>query len=219
MRQHVNPLAATYQAPIQLAESWTSRLYEDPTLPFHLDIGCARGGFCLKLAESRPDVNVLGLEIRRPVAAFCSQRARDSGLPNVGFLSCNANVDLDRILRGVNQIPSRLTRVSIQFPDPHFKARHQKRRVVQPALVQAIADHTDDDCEVFIQSDIEDVAVDMRQQFREHPGFVDVCDDMEVWLQDNPTGIPTEREIGVLEKGGPVYRTLFRRRRGSMMAE
>lgn len=29
--------------------------------------------------------------------------------------------------------------IALQFPDPHFKARHKKRRVVQPQLVRAIA--------------------------------------------------------------------------------
>ena len=28
-----------------------------------------------------------------------------------------------------------------QFPDPHFKNKHKKRRVVQPELVQAVAAH------------------------------------------------------------------------------
>jgi tRNA (guanine-N7-)-methyltransferase len=190
----------------------TSDLFQDPTLPFHLDIGCARGGFCMKLAATRPDLNVLGLEIRRPVAAFCTKRAIESGLPNVGFVSCNANVDLDRILQGIKNASSQLARVSIQFPDPHFKARHQKRRVVQPALVQAIVDNTDSDCDVFIQSDILDVAMDMRLQFRDHSGFVEVSENIDVWMPENPTGIPTEREVGVLEKGLPVYRTQFRRR-------
>ena len=213
VRQHVNPLAATYQAPITLSESWTGDLFVQPELKYHLDIGCARGGFCMQLARQNQDMNVLGLEIRRPVAAFCSKRARESGLPNVGFLSLNANVDLERVIQGINKVPSRLTRISIQFPDPHFKARHQKRRVVQPELIQAIVDHTDDTCDVFVQSDILDVAMDMRQQFRDNGAFVDAIDDIDKWMSHNPTGVPTEREIGVLETGLPVYRTLFQRQK------
>jgi tRNA (guanine-N7-)-methyltransferase len=185
-------------------------LYLDPSLDFHVDIGCARGAYCLDFARQNPGVNVLGLEIRRPVAAYCAQQARESGLGNVGFLSCNANVDLYRVLDGINKA-SRVSRLSIQFPDPHFKARHQKRRVVQPQLIEAIASRTDSDCEVFLQSDIHEVALEMRERFREHPAFQDTVESIDTWIDENPTGISTEREVATFAKGLPVFRSLLLR--------
>lgn len=212
VRQHVNPLASSYQQPIPLAEQWVSMLFEDPTLPFHVDVGCARGTFCMELARSRPGMNVLGLEIRRPVAAFCQETAKASGLSNVGFLSCNANVDLARILDGIND-KSAVVRVSIQYPDPHWKVRHQKRRVVQPELITAIAARTDAKCDVFLQSDVLEVATEMRERFREHEAFEDTADDPDSWIEVNPTGVPTEREIATLNKGLPVYRALLTKKK------
>jgi len=212
VRQHVNPLASSYQKPIELAAQWPSSLFSDPSLPFHVDIGCAKGTFCMELARSRPDLNVLGLEIRRPVAAYCSEVAEASGLPNVGFLACNANVDMARILDGVNE-KSRVARVSIQYPDPHWKARHQKRRVVQPELIAAIAARTDEDCDVFLQSDVFEVAQEMRERFREDEAFEDTVADLSSWIEVNPTGVPTEREIATFKKGLPVYRALLAKKR------
>lgn len=153
VRQHVNPLSGKYQVPIELQEGWVQAMFENPSLPFHVDIGCARGKFCMRLAETRPDVNVLGLEIRKPVAEGCIKDAEKLKLTNLGFLYANANVDLGRILQGINEVSS-VSRLLIQFPDPHFKARNHKRRVVQPELVEAIAEHTSASTEVVVQSDM-----------------------------------------------------------------
>ena len=38
--------------------------------------------------------------------------------------------------------------------------------------------------------------------------------DIEETLDENPLGVPTEREISVLEQDLPVYRTVFRRSEG-----
>ena len=61
--------------------------------------------------EARPDLNVLGLEIRKPLAQKNQEEA--VAVPNLGFISCNANVDLSRIREGVNK-HSKVERVCIQ---------------------------------------------------------------------------------------------------------
>ena len=68
IRHHVNPLKDTHQAKLQLEERWPERLFSRPELPLHVDIGCARGLFCLDLASSSAEANVLGLEIRAALA-------------------------------------------------------------------------------------------------------------------------------------------------------
>ena len=51
---------------------------------------------------------------------------------------------------------------------------------------------------------------DMRERFRECDAyFADTVDDVEEYLLDNTLGVPTEREISVLEKDLPVYRALL----------
>ena len=86
-------------------------------------------------------------------------------MPNIGFLSCNANVDLHRILDGIDRSKSRVACLSIQYPDPHWKKAHQKRRVVQPVLVEAISQRIDLDCTVFLQSDVQEVSAKIKATF------------------------------------------------------
>ena len=137
VRQHVNPLSAKYRKPIVLPE-W-ERIYSDINQPLHLDIGCARGKFLLQMAPLYPNINFLGVEIREPLVLEANEQRDRLQLSNLHFLFCNINLYIKPLLGSFP--PKILEGVSIQFPDPWFKRSHQKRRVVQPNLVQAIADY------------------------------------------------------------------------------
>eukprot|EP00566_Odontella_aurita_P018940 CAMPEP_0113528856 /NCGR_PEP_ID=MMETSP0015_2-20120614/2071_1 /TAXON_ID=2838 /ORGANISM="Odontella" /LENGTH=315 /DNA_ID=CAMNT_0000427423 /DNA_START=205 /DNA_END=1152 /DNA_ORIENTATION=+ /assembly_acc=CAM_ASM_000160 len=230
-RQHVNPLARRFQMQTDLPDDWPNCDFDDLTLPLYVDIGCGKGGFLLDLAakgfeESSNDsevtnMNYLGLEIRPSVAKYAQDRVAKRGVKGrVSFIGCNANVDLDRILSIYSESGGGpVSYASIQYPDPHFKKAHKKRRVVTPELVNTLAKYIPVDCDVFIQSDIKDVFDDMREKLREHGEdyFHDVLTDFGMTLDENPIGVPTEREVSVLDQGLPVYRTIFRRNEAEIL--
>lgn len=211
VRQHVNPLSARYSQPSERPEGWVEQAFAAPEKGFHVDIGCARGRFCLKFAARNEDLNVLGLEIRQPLVVAANAERREVDLENCFFLFCNANVDLRNILREV-QAHGPVKSVSIQFPDPHFKKRHHKRRVVQPELVATVAEELSPGGFVFLQGDIHEVVLEMRERFREAELLEDQGAGLEDWLAENPMGVPTEREIMNTEDGNPIYRCIFRKR-------
>lgn len=204
VRQHVNPLSQKYLAPVEPPD-W-SAVYAKPQ-PLHLDIGCGKGEFLLQMAGLEPDWNFLGLEIRRPVVEYALQRRDLAGLDNLHFLFCNANVSLRPLLESLPA--GQLQRVSIQYPDPWFKKRHQKRRVVQPELVAELADFLPAGGELVVQSDVEAVAEEMCDRIAEHPDF---DRSQPGWLVPSPWPAQTERERVTLEKGQPVFRARFVRR-------
>lgn len=71
--------------------------------------------------------------------------------------------------------------------------------------------------QVFIQSDVLEVAIDMRNQFEEESNklvHIDNIDlsvpcDSEGWLLNNPVGIRTEREIHAEFEGARIYRRMY----------
>lgn len=202
VREHVNPLSKKYQTPVT-PPNWQT-IYAVPTQPLHLDIGCGKGRFLLSMAQQRPDWNCLGLEIREPLVEQANGWAAELGLLNLHYLFCNVNNSLRPIL---SSLPANvLQQVTIQFPDPWFKRKHQKRRVVQSELVSELAEYLVAGGTVLIQSDIKDVAVEMRDRFDAHPAFRRLHPD---WLPENPLPVPTERETSTLERGEPVYRAQF----------
>jgi tRNA (guanine-N7-)-methyltransferase len=204
VRQHVNPLSQKFQVPISVPH-W-SKIYQDSARPLHLDIGSARGRFLLTMAQERPDWNFLGLEIRRPLVKEANQDRDRSQLSNLHYLFGNANFNLGQLLATLP--PGTLHYVSIQFPDPWFKQRHRKRRVVQPSLLNDLAAYLIPGGTVLLQSDVEAVAIAMVDHFQTHPAFERP---VAGWLPENPLPVPTERECLTQEKGLPVYRAIFRR--------
>lgn len=173
-------------------------------------------------------MNYLGLEIRPGVSQYAQARVEKRGLSGkLSFVGCNANVDLDRLLTLYQEAAgsvggdNRLAFVSIQFPDPHFKKAHSKRRVVTSELVSTLAKFMTKGDVVFLQSDIKDALEAMREKFVEDSGKL-YFDELQgekkhvdgqdtEYSMENPLGIPTEREVSVLNKGLPVFRTMFAR--------
>lgn len=202
VRQHVNPLSNKYLTPVN-PPNW-EKIYSQPLQSLHLDIGCARGEFLLKMATLAPDINYLGLEIREPLVAQANNLAGELGLTNLHYVFCNVNNSLPPLLDYFPQ--GTLQRVSIQFPDPWFKKRQAKRRLVQPKLVDDLAKYLTVGGYVFLQSDIEIVAQEMCDRFDQHPAFHREGTD---WLTTNPLPVPTERETYTISLGKPVYRALF----------
>jgi tRNA (guanine-N7-)-methyltransferase len=157
------------------------------------------------MATLQPEWNFLGLEIREPLVEQANAAASELSLSNLHYLFCNANNSLVPLLESFPI--GTLQRVTIQFPDPWFKKRQAKRRVVQPELVEALAKYLTSGGVLVLQSDIEAVAVEMCDRFEAHPAFLK--QGTEPWLATNPLPVPTEREVSTLSRGEPVYRALF----------
>ena len=203
VRQHVNPLSRRYQQSVSLPD-W-NHIYSNPSLPFHLDIGCARGRFLLQMAQQQPEFNYLGVEIREALVVEANQIKTENNLNNLHYLFANINHSLTDLL---SSLPgNQLKLVSIQFPDPWFKKKHHKRRVIQPAIVNILSQFLTDDGQIFLQSDVQEVAQEMCELFLSHPHFQPLTS--EIWLKQNPLPVMTEREVATINKGEPVYRTII----------
>ena len=199
VHQHVNPLAPYFRQEPETVDIET--VFADPEKPLLLDIGCARGRFLLRMAEADPTWNYLGVEIREPLVEEANRLASEAGLANVHYAFCNAMLWLGRLLDGIP--PGNLKAVTIQFPDPWFKKKHAKRRMVNQEMVDTIARHLAPDGRVFIQTDIEFLADEMFALFRADERFSESSTDA------NPFPVKTEREKAVEDKGLPVFRTSF----------
>jgi tRNA (guanine-N7-)-methyltransferase len=193
VREHVNPLGEKYQTPTPPPE-WEV-IYANWSKPLSLDIGCGRGEYILQMAQLKPEWNWLGLEIREPLVHSAIAAQKSLGLDNLHYLFCNANISLVGLLP-----PAKVQQVTIQFPDPWFKRRQHKRRVVQPELVVPGA-------QILLQSDILMVAKEMLKNFEAEAGFRNLAGkgqfaDPSIY----PEHIPTDRESWTLLQGGSIYR-------------
>ena len=212
IRPHVNPLQRRFQVRPDLEALAAQLDFEDPSLPLHIDVGCGKGHFCADLAEARRDINVLGIEIREALVDEARRLCVLSGVPNLKFLAGSANILVGPCCDAL--LPhSRLCSASINFPDPWPKRAHRKRRVCQPDLVRALAERlnvdaaeTSDRGFVLVQSDVPELAEEMRATFLESGLFEDNTTEETTVFAFGPVTIQTERERQAARRGTPVTR-------------
>ena len=134
MRQHVNPLSKNFKE-IKRIPSFI-QMFGDPNLNLHLDIGCAAGEFLFDLALVNTSWNYLGIEIREKLVKTAKLKVLEREINNLYFVFGNAY----NILNDAQSkfIFKNVKSISFNFPDPWFKKRHYKRRVIQPELILSL---------------------------------------------------------------------------------
>ena len=183
VRQHVNPLSIIYQQPLTPPD-W-SLVYPNLAAPIHLDIGSAGGRFLLESAQLDREWNYLGIEIRQALVIQANRIRDEAAVRQSALRFWQHQHSLATLLASLPA--GKLQRISIQYPDPCFKHRHAKRRVVQPELVSDIARYLPSGGEVILQSDLEWVAQEMCDRFGENPAFQRTQSE---WLEPNPLPVP-----------------------------
>jgi tRNA (guanine-N7-)-methyltransferase len=102
--------------------------------PLVVEIGSGIGEATAALAASRPDHDVLALEVWRPGVADSLWRVAEAGAENVRFCSVDAVWVLSHLIE-----PGRLAELWTFFPDPWPKTRHHKRRLVDASFASLAA--------------------------------------------------------------------------------
>ena len=131
----------------------------DPTVlfgrhaPLVLEIGFGDGEALATMASIDPMANYLGLEVHRPGIGHLLLRAEALALTNLRVMCADAVEVLER------QMPDDcLDQVRIFFPDPWPKARHHKRRLIQPSFVALLVQKLKSGGQLHIATDCEDYA-------------------------------------------------------------
>jgi tRNA (guanine-N7-)-methyltransferase len=161
-----------------------------------LEIGFGHGLFLYERAVARPDVRIVGLELKRKWAYLVAERCARRGLRNVTVWAADARATLPRVAA------ASVSRLFMSFPDPWWKKRHLKRSLVGAALLDEIARILRPGGEFFLQTDVEDRALLHLEALAADARFEARA------LDANPYLARSNREARAAEDGLPVYRTL-----------
>ncbi|KAI1431428.1 putative methyltransferase [Xylaria sp. CBS 124048] len=139
-----------------------------------VDIGCGFGGLLVALAPVLPDTLVVGMEIRTSVAEYVQHRIAalraqnpDTNLyQNIGCLRANTMKFLPNFFRR-----GQLSKAFICFPDPHFKHRKHKARIVSTTLNSEYAYALRPGGIIYTITDVEDLHDWMVRHLEAHPLF------------------------------------------------
>lgn len=175
--------------------------------PRELEIGFGRGRFLIERARSAPGSRILGIEIKAKWGHLVEERRKREGLTHVVALSGDARQILPRLRPHAG-----LARVFLHFPDPWWKKKHGKRRVLDDDFLREVARLLAPGGELFMQTDVEDRGIEMRDRIVSYevegkPAFA-----LEGGFEiANPYGARSNREARADEDHLPVYRVLAKR--------
>lgn len=115
----------------ELVESpWDPVALFDREAPLEVEVGSGKGLFLQNAALAQPEHNFLGIEVAFKYARFVAYRLAKKQVPN----AIAVHGDGLRLFR--EAIPAEsLAAVHVYFPDPWWKARHHKRRVMTEAFL------------------------------------------------------------------------------------
>ena len=206
MRQHVNPLSRNFDQIERIPP--LTEMFDDYKFNLHLDIGCAAGEFLLDLALVNPNWNYLGIEIREKLVKRAKLRVKEREIKNLYFLFGNANNILNNfqgklILQNVKSI-------SFNFPDPWFKKRHNKRRVIQPEFINILSNSLQTGSIIFIKTDVKDLFDYMDCTISDNLSFKEI--DKQVFNYSksfNPDKVQTNREKYVIVNKLDIFESIY----------
>lgn len=116
-------------APLQ-PSFWTEIFGNDR--PVAIEIGPGRGEFLAWAAARQPDWNFFAIEHLRSRTALVRQRIESDQLGNARVVCAPAECVLDLLPADCVDL------YHIQFPDPWWKRRHHRRRLMKPTLVSEL---------------------------------------------------------------------------------
>lgn len=172
--------------------------------PTVLEIGFGMGGATAGIAADHPELNFLGVEVHEPGVGALLRLIGEQGLSNLRIVQHDAVEVLTHML-----LPGSLHGVHVFFPDPWHKKRHHKRRLIQPALVDLLAQRLAAGGTLHCATDWEDYAVQMLAVLSACPTLQNTTEGYSTRPEMRPM---TKFEARGLSLGHGVWDLVFKRR-------
>ncbi len=117
----------------QLPTPFSSGEFFGRTAPLEIEIGSGKGLFLLSASRQFPERNFLGNEVSAKYSRYIAYRLAKLDRKNARVVHGDGLKLFAEFLGNATA-----DAVHVYFPDPWWKARHRKRRVMQPSFVRDI---------------------------------------------------------------------------------
>jgi tRNA (guanine-N7-)-methyltransferase len=188
-----------------LPRPWSTGQLFEGDLPLEVEVGSGKGLFLQSAASANPVHNFLGIEIAGKYAHFAAARLAKHRLSNAIMVAGDAQRVFAELLPDES-----LAAVHVYFPDPWWKKRHHKRRVMNERFVKQIERALAPDGALHFWTDVEerfDATLELIHTETALNGPVDVPEKPAEHDLDYRTHF--ERRMRLDQK--PIYRAEFRK--------
>lgn len=117
----------------QLPRPWDAAALFGRAAPLAVEVGSGKGLFLRSAAAAQPDMDFLGVEVARKYAEFTAAGLAKAGLRNALIVQGDGLRLFQELLPD-----NALAAVHVYFPDPWWKKRHRRRRVMRESFVRDI---------------------------------------------------------------------------------
>jgi tRNA (guanine-N7-)-methyltransferase len=170
-----------------------------------LEIGSGKGLYLLNEAPRRPEVRFVGLELAAKYAWEAQSKVEKRQHGNLRFYACDAVAVMDQ-----DVADSSLDAVHVYFPDPWWKAKHKKRRVLSEQTLINIQRTLKPGGELHFWTDVLDyyeLTLELIDQVTSLSGPFFVSETPSEHSMDFRTHFERRTRLN----GLPVYRSLYRK--------
>jgi len=172
-----------------------------------LEIGFGGGEHLAGQAARNPDVTLIGCEPFLNGVGSALRHVDEQGLHNVRILGDDARPLLEKLP------DASLERIFILFPDPWHKARHNKRRLIQPEIIAVFARLLKDGGRLRFATDWAGYADWTLERFLASPDFIWPAQSQADWNVPPADHLTTRYETKGLGDCKPVFLDFVRRPR------
>ncbi|PTR14449.1 tRNA (guanine-N(7)-)-methyltransferase [Nitrosospira sp. Nsp2] len=172
--------------------------------PTFLEIGFGMGETTAAIAREHPQHDYLAVEVHSPGVGSLLKQTKELGLTNIRVLQRDV---VQLLQHGLP--PESLAGVHIFFPDPWPKARHHKRRLIQPAFVALLCRHLKPGGYIHAATDWQEYAEQILAVFADETQLVNTAIDYAPRPAYRPL---TKFEQRGLRLGHGVWDVVFRKK-------
>jgi tRNA (guanine-N7-)-methyltransferase len=172
--------------------------------PRVLEIGFGMGATTAEIAARRPEDDFLGVEVHEPGVGALLKLIDEQNLSNIRIVQHDAVEVLEQMIA-----PASLDGVHIFFPDPWHKARHHKRRLIQPKFVALLVSRLKPGAYLHCATDWQSYAEQMLEVLGAEPALENTAENYAPRPDYRPV---TKFERRGLRLGHGVWDLIFKRR-------
>lgn len=207
-RAHVNPFSDHEMFVKKSPElvDW-SNYFSNNNHPKFIDVGCGYGKFLINLSK-KTENNVLGLEIREKVCEFVNKKieylkSKNEVSNNVSCIKTNALFFLPNIFKEKS-----LEKIFILFPDPQFKKKKKKARIISEDLIFLYHFLLEKNGKIYFSTDVKEYFDYVMDIFNKNDFFEKIDDEVDFY-KEITEGTDESDRAG--KKTGAIFGAIFKK--------
>jgi len=173
--------------------------------PLELELGFGRPHFLFERAASKRAHNLVGIEWKARFVNKANKRIKREKITNL----CAIHGNSWHLVGALFQRDT-LSRIFLSFPDPWWKKRHRKRRIINDVYVELLVERLAPGGFIFLQTDVASLLEAYLSRLEANPRLVNPYGPFRLCPQ-NPCGARSHREKKCASEGIPMFRALLQK--------